>query len=286
MDSLWRRTLGESITVKLGLADDLWQAKVDRSQVESALLNLVINARDAMPGGGSLTVETMNTTLDATDPDLTPGDFAVIAVSDTGAGMTPEVLAKAAEPFFTTKGVGEGSGLGLSMVYGFTRQSGGQMKIYSEVGHGTTVRLYLPRAEPAADDGRPRIEPASVRGKGERVLVVEDNLEVRRVAVRQLTELGYRVAEAEDAKGGLQVLEADLAIDLVFTDIVMPGGMDGIEMIEQARILRPALRVLFTTGFTNAAVANNNRATGDDLLLSKPYRKADLAAKLREALTI
>jgi signal transduction histidine kinase/ActR/RegA family two-component response regulator/HAMP domain-containing protein len=286
MDTLWRRTLGQDITINLGLAPDLWRAKVDRSQMESALLNLVINARDAMAAGGALTVETMNTVLDNADPDLRPGEYAVIAVSDTGHGMSAEVLLKASEPFFTTKAVGQGSGLGLSMVYGFAKQSGGQMKIYSEVDLGTTVRIYLPRADHATLEEAPTSSTASVAGKGERVLVVEDNREVRRVAVRQLTELGYGVVEAEDARSGLQILHDDDAIDLVFTDIVMPGGMDGIEMIEQARQTNPTLRALFTTGFTRAAVANNNRATGSDLLITKPYRRAELAAKLREALTI
>jgi len=283
MAPLLRRTLGENVTVKLELTDDLWRTKLDSAQMESSLLNLVINARDAMPGGGVLTVETANATVDPDNPELPPGDYAVIAVSDTGSGIPPELLAKVVEPFFTTKGVGKGSGLGLSMIYGFAKQSGGQLRIYSEVGHGTTVRLYLPRSEEAIE--APKAPAAGlVKGRGERILVVEDNVDVRRVAVRQLTELGYQVVEADNGAAGLEVLSQDHGVDLVFTDIVMPGGMTGIEMIAAAREARPDLKALFTTGFTSAATANNSRVTGADMVISKPYRVAELAAKLREAL--
>ncbi|MBS0361737.1 MAG: response regulator [Proteobacteria bacterium] len=283
MAPLWRRTLGEAVTVKLALKGDLWRSRLDPAQMESSLLNLVINARDAMPDGGVLTVETTNATVDPDNPELPPGDYAVVAVSDTGTGIPPELLAKVVEPFFTTKGVGKGSGLGLSMIYGFAKQSGGQLRIYSEVGHGTTIRLYLPRSEEAVETVKaPATGP--VKGRGERVLVVEDNLDVRRVAVRQLTELGYQVVEAENGLAGLEVLTQDHGIDLVFSDVVMPGGMTGIEMIAAARERRPGLKALFTTGFTSAATANNNRVTGADMVISKPYRVTELAAKLREAL--
>ncbi len=281
---LWRRTLGENVSVRLGLDKGLWAARVDKPQLESALLNLVINARDAMPGGGNLTVETLNASLDGTDPELASGDYAVIAVSDTGEGMTPEVLARASEPFFTTKGVGKGSGLGLSMVYGFARQSGGQLKIYSEVGHGTTIRLYLPRSGDGTAQTREAPPPARVEGKGERVLVVEDNPDVRRVAVRQLTELGYFVVQAADGHEGLKAIAEDGEIDLVFTDIVMPGGMTGADMVEQARKSKPDLKVLFTTGFTAASTGAGRPQGAKDRLLSKPYRRQDLAAALRQAL--
>jgi signal transduction histidine kinase/ActR/RegA family two-component response regulator len=284
IDPLWRRTLGEAVTVNLVLDEDLWHARVDRSQMESALLNLVINARDAMPNGGTLTVETSNATLDDTDPDLKPGDYAMIAVSDTGEGMTPDVLGRVFEPFFTTKGVGEGTGLGLSMVYGFAKQSEGQLKLYSEAGHGTTVRIYLPRADSADADEVLRAEPESIMGRGERVLVVEDNPGVRRIAVRQLTDLGYEVVEADSGPAGLAAIRADPAIDLVFTDIIMPGGVTGIGMVEAARRARPGLRVLFTTGFASASALGGRHLTGAYPLISKPYRRADLAAKLREAL--
>src|SRR5579859_710083 len=283
MAPLWRRTLGENVVVKLVASSDTWSAKLDRAQMESSLLNLVINARDAMPDGGVLTVETGNATIDPDNPELPPGDYAVVAVSDTGHGMPPEVLAKVIEPFFTTKGVGKGSGLGLSMIYGFAKQSGGQLRIYSEVGHGTTVRLYLPRCLEAVA-AAPVAAKGPVRGKGERILIVEDNPDVRRVAVRQLTDLGYQVAEADSGAAGLETLSLDHGVDLVFSDIVMPGGMTGIEMVQAARRDHPDLKALFTTGFTSAATANNNRVTGADLMISKPYRVADLAAKLREAL--
>jgi PAS domain S-box-containing protein len=282
MAPLWRRTLPETVTVELALADGLWQTKLDRAQMESSLLNLVINARDAMPDGGVLTVETTNVIVDPDNPELPPGDYAVVAVSDTGTGIAPEILAKVVEPFFTTKGVGKGSGLGLSMIYGFAQQSGGQLRIYSEVGHGTTVRLYLPRSHEDAEREKPP-SGGPVKGCGERVLVVEDNVDVRRVTVRQLTALGYQVVEAENGPDGLEVLAHDHGVDIVFTDIVMPGGMTGIEMIAAARQHRPGLKALFTTG-SSAAAANNNRLTGADLVISKPYRAADLAAKLREAL--
>jgi PAS domain S-box-containing protein len=283
MGPLWRRTLGETVTVKLALADDLWRTKLDPVQMESSLLNLVINARDAMADGGVLTVETANATVDPDNPELPPGDYAVVAVSDTGSGIPPELLAKVIEPFFTTKGVGQGSGLGLSMIYGFAKQSGGQLRIYSEVGHGTTVRLYLPRSNEAVQAAKtPTAGP--VKGRGERVLVVEDNVDVRRVAVRQLTDLGYQVVEADTGAAGLEMLAGDHGIDVVFSDVVMPGGMTGIEMIAAAREARPDLKALFTTGFTSAATANNNRVTGADMVISKPYRVTELAAKLREAL--
>ena len=283
MAPLWRRTLGETVTVKLALEADLWRTKLDPAQMESSLLNLVINARDAMAEGGVLTVETTNATVDPDNPELRPGDYAVVAVSDTGSGIPPEILAKVIEPFFTTKGVGKGSGLGLSMIYGFAKQSGGQLRIYSEVGHGTTVRLYLPRSDEAAEAAKaPAAGP--VKGRGERVLVVEDNVDVRRVAVRQLTDLGYQVVEADSGMAGLEVLSHDHGVDLVFSDVVMPGGMTGIEMVAAARLARPDLKALFTTGFTSAATANNNRVTGADMVISKPYRVTELAAKLREAL--
>jgi PAS domain S-box-containing protein len=285
MAPLWRRTLGETVTVRLALADDLWRTKLDPAQMESSLLNLVINARDAMPGGGVLTVETANATVDPDNPELPPGDYAVVAVSDTGSGIPPELLAKVIEPFFTTKGVGKGSGLGLSMIYGFAKQSGGQLRIYSEVGHGTTVRLYLPRSDEAVEAAKaPSAGP--VRGRGERLLVVEDNVDVRRVAMRQLTELGYQVVEADSGAAGLAMLAGNHGIDLVFSDIVMPGGMTGIEMIAAAREAWPDLKALFTTGFTSAATANNNRVTGADMVISKPYRVTELATKLREALAV
>jgi PAS domain S-box-containing protein len=289
---LLQRTLGEQIKITTFLAPDLWPILVDPTQLESALINLAINARDAMRGtknGGRLIIETANHRLDddyvRINPDVTPGDYAMVAVSDTGVGMDAEVMAKVFDPFFTTKAPGEGTGLGLSMVYGFIRQSQGHIKIYSEPGLGTTVRLYLPRA-----DGRVE-EPAAAAvpeqppiGKGERILVVEDNAAVRRVVMDQLAGLGYRTIEAENAEAALAILKRGRAVDLLFTDIVMPGRMNGIELAEAARALRPKLKVLLTSGFARDAIEGSSDDGDLKNLLSKPYRKSELAARLRAAL--
>jgi CheY-like chemotaxis protein len=288
MASLWRQTLGQAVEVHLHHASNLWRTKTDRSQLEAALLNLVINARDAMGSSGVLTVETANVRLDPAAPhadDAPSGEFAMIAVSDTGEGMEPERLARVFEPFFTTKEVGKGSGLGLSMVYGFVNQSGGHVNIYSEVGIGTTIRIFLPRAEGAKPAAAAQEEPkASPRSRDETVMVVEDNHEIRRIAVRQLIDLGYEVVEAENGKLALAQLMGDVGVDLLFTDVVMPGGIDGLELVRAARLHRPGLKVLYTTGFTQAATRNGGTFTGEDSLISKPYRKADLALKVREVL--
>jgi PAS domain S-box-containing protein len=287
---LLRRTLGEQITIDLALADGLWPTVADPTQVETALANLAINARDAMPGGGRLTIETANKHLDeqyaAENVDVTPGDYVMLAVSDTGTGIPPDVLSRVFEPFFTTKGQGRGTGLGLSMIYGFVKQSRGHIKIYSEVGHGTTVRLYLPRAEtgpvaPAAE--APPEEPQGIAG-GATILLVEDNASVRATAAMQLASLGYRVIEAADAAAALAILDQGQAIDLLFTDMVMPGGMTGVQLAREARERRPELKVLFTSGFIDAAVQNDLRAEGFAGFLSKPYRKRDLARRVHEIL--
>ncbi|HKC03641.1 MAG TPA: ATP-binding protein [Sphingomicrobium sp.] len=291
MAPLWRRTLTEAIEVRIHLADGVWPTRVDASQLESATLNLVINARDAMPGGGKLTVETANMTIatgewyDGAEIEIASGDYVVISVSDNGSGMPPDVAARAFEPFFTTKPVGQGSGLGLSMIYGFAKQSGGSVKIYSEVGVGTTVRLYLPRD--GAKDGEAQegaaLQPIAGIGN-ERILLVEDNEAVRRVVARQLEELGYGVVTACNAADALLALSNDEGIDLMFTDVVMPGGMNGFELGRQARICRPALKVLHTTGFTGTFDNGSNPDAPPPHLLTKPYRKANLAIKLREVL--
>jgi CheY-like chemotaxis protein len=282
-----RRTLGEEIEITTELAPDLWTALVDPTQLESAVMNLAINARDAMPRGGQLIIETANKTIDtqyvAMNADATPGDYVMIAISDTGTGMPPDVVARAFEPFFTTKPTGQGTGLGLSMVYGFARQSRGHVQIYSEVGRGTSVRLYLPRGTgeaPVAATGAPETMP---RAKpGERILAVEDNIEVRQIVVAQLRELGYEVVEAVNGESGMAMLERDTAIDLVFTDVVMPGGMSGYDLARAARVLRPGIKVLLTSGFPKTA----RDADGGTFveLLTKPYRKAELAAKIRAVL--
>ena len=304
---LLRRTLGEQIEIATGLAADLWPAFADPTQFESALVNLAINARDAMPDGGRLTIETANATLDeryaGENVEVTPGDFVALAVTDTGTGMAPEVLARAFEPFFTTKPVGQGTGLGLSMVYGFARQSHGHVKIYSELGHGTTVRLYLPRgaggaarpgeaaqaaADPAADPhagGRGSTRPTALptARAGERVLVVEDNPDVRKIVTSQLAELGYRVVEAANAEAALKLLAQGEMADLLFSDVVMPG-MSGDQLARAARELRPGLKVLLTSGFAKSSMQAGPRPDEFRNLLSKPYRKADLAEKLRAVL--
>ena len=284
--TLWHRTVGAEVTIRLDLAQDLWLTTVDPAQVESAMLNLVINARDAMPGGGRITVETRNVRFapggasDEDEADGEPGEYCVIAVSDNGSGMSPDTVARAFEPFFTTKGVGKGSGLGLSMIYGFAKQSGGQVKIYSETGHGTVVRLYLPRAR---DEAAAAVSVEAVdlpRSCSERILLVEDDEGVRRVAARQLEELGYEVLVATDAGHALSLL-GDAQVDLLFTDIVMPGGMSGVELADRVRARYPKMRVLFTSGFTQPGTLGLDAG---DALLSKPYRKLDLAVRLRQIL--
>jgi PAS domain S-box-containing protein len=285
---LLHRTLGEQVEIKLVLSSDLWPAMADPSQFESALVNLSINARDAMNQSGRLTIETANTHLDAdyvrNNPEVAIGDYTLLCVSDTGSGMTPEVLARAFEPFFTTK-AGKGSGLGLSMVYGFARQSRGHVKIYSEPDRGTTIRLYLPRA--AAKSGTTRARkpdlPQAARAN-ERILVVEDNTEVRETVVRQLRDLGYDTLEAPGGKEAIDILLTEERIDLLFSDVVMPGGMDGTQLAEAASEIRPGLKVLLTSGFARASIQEGATSAYLKNLLSKPYRKTELAERLRATL--
>jgi two-component system, cell cycle sensor histidine kinase and response regulator CckA len=282
---LLRRTLGQQLEIETKFAADLWLVLADPVQLESAFANLAINARDAMPRGGRLTVQTANKQLDADyaaqNVDVAPGDYVMLAVSDNGSGIAPEILEKVFDPFFTTKEPGHGTGLGLSMVYGFAKQSGGHVKIYSEAGHGTTVRLYLPRAgDGQRADPRPA-KPREVLTGDSRILVVEDSAEVRRVAVNHLLAFGYSVVEASNAAEALERLVADQSIDLLFTDVIMPGGLSGPDLARKARRLRPNIKVLFTSGYAETAVGGTV-LTGS--LLSKPYRKEELARKLREVL--
>jgi PAS domain S-box-containing protein len=287
MAKLLSRAIGAQIEVHLVLPDDAWPVLIDPAQLESALLNLAVNARDAMPQGGTLTIETANCAFDAEGAaayvDSAPGDYLVVAVSDTGSGMAPEVVARAFEPFFSTKGVGKGSGLGLSMVYGFVKQSGGDARIYSELGRGTTVRLYLPRARGSAVRADQTAAPTIGSRGGERVLVVEDNPPLRRLSARQLRDLGYAVIEAATGPEALAVLGSGVSVDLLFTDVVMPGGLDGQALAQRAQALRPGLKVLFTSGFTAAAGAAVDAALADRLL-AKPFRKTDLARRVRAIL--
>jgi signal transduction histidine kinase len=288
---LLQRTLGEHIALELVASAGLWPALADSNQLEQALLNLAVNARDAMPGGGKLTIETENVFLDeaylatVTEP-VTPGQYVLIAVSDTGHGMDSEILSRVFEPFFTTKETGKGTGLGLSQVYGFLRQSGGHVRIYSEEGQGTTVKLYLPRAHggietPAAARSRPDI--SLLRGT-ETVLVVEDDEGVRAYSTGVLRELGYTVVEAFDGASALAVLENHGRVDLLFTDVVLPGGLHGHKLAEQIRQRQPAIRVLFTSGYTRNAIVHNGRIDPGVQLITKPFTYEDLAVRVRQVL--
>ena len=285
MSDLLRRTLGESISIETVNAPDLWRVEVDANQLESALLNLAVNARDAMPEGGKLTIETANTELDdiysARYEGLAPGDYVLIAVSDTGVGMDKDVLEKAFEPFFTTKEVGQGTGLGLSQVYGLVKQSGGHVRIYSEVGEGTTVKLFLPRlARDVAHEAPRKSAPISRSRSGETILVVEDDNDVRTATTEMLRELGYTVVAAAEGAAALGILEARNDIALLLTDVGLPGGMNGRQLADAARALRPALPVLFATGYARNAIVHHGRLDAGIHLLVKPYTHAELAAKL------
>jgi PAS domain S-box-containing protein len=287
---LLRRMLGEDIDVSLDLAEHVWPVMADPAQLEASVTNLATNARDAMPKGGRLIISTANGHLDAeytaAHVDVTPGDFAMIEVSDTGSGMSAETLNQIFEPFFTTKEPGKGTGLGLSMVFGFMRQSGGHVNVYSEPGVGTTFRLYLPRVAAEASEREVRdATPATAHGAGETVLVVEDNPAVRRVVMRQLRDLGYCVLECDRAAAALEILQRK-PVDLLFTDIVMPGGLDGVELARLARERWPALKVVLTSGFPQVRVNSNGDVLGDLQLLNKPYSKEELAAVLRAALSL
>jgi signal transduction histidine kinase len=286
---LLRRTLGESIALETVLAGGLWRTMVDANQLENALLNLAVNARDAMPQGGRLTVETANTYLDdayaAQHEDVTPGQYVMIAVSDTGIGMDRETLDRVFEPFFTTKDVGHGTGLGLSQVYGFIKQSQGHVKLYSEPGQGTVAKLYLPRLlGETAEVEMEAAQPAIPAGRGELILVVEDEATVREHSVASLRELGYRVMAAGDGRSALRLLEREPAIRMLFTDVGLPGGMSGRQLADAARIRRPDLKVLYTTGYARNAIVHGGVLDPGTLLLPKPFSHAALAAKVRAVL--
>jgi CheY-like chemotaxis protein len=282
--ALARRTVSETIELSLELGADLWRCCVDPAQLQSAVLNLVINARDAMPGAGRVTIAARNETVGSGVPDLAAGDYVRLSVADTGSGMAPEVVARVFEPFFTTKGVGKGSGLGLSMVYGFAKQSGGTVRIESAPGRGTTVQLYLPRTTrmPArAEHVPPRPMPRAERPAT--VLIVEDEEDVRQLVAESLEEFGYRVLLAENAPAAVSVLERD-TVDLLLSDIVMPGGMSGLELADRARRLRGELPVLLTTGYAEAIDHATARETGIELL-RKPFRPRELGAKIHQMLS-
>ena len=287
MTDLIRRTVGPEITVETVDMVGLWPALVDPPQLENALLNLAINARDAMPDGGRITIETANRWMDdrsARERDVEPGQYLSLCVSDTGTGMPPDVIASAFDPFFTTKPLGMGTGLGLSMIYGFARQSGGQVRIYSEVGQGTMVCVYLPRhygesgvaAQEADHSGE---APRAVQG--ETVLVIDDEPTVRMLVIDVLGDLGYDALEAEDGASGLKILQSRARVDLLITDVGLPGGMNGRQVADAARILRPGLKVLFITGYAENAVVGNGHLDPGMAVLTKPFAMDDLAGKIR-----
>jgi CheY-like chemotaxis protein/two-component sensor histidine kinase len=290
LEDLFRRTKGAHIELKVQLGTDIWPVNTDASQLENALLNLVINARDAMPDGGQLCIETANSYLDGTDiTTLEPvkaGDYVMLGVSDNGAGMTAKILAKAFDPFFTTKPIGQGTGLGLSMIYGFAQQSGGHVTIQSEPGQGTCVRLYLPRLHGTALE---RTVPASqgeapVALEGEAVVVVEDDPAVRMLVVNVLDELGYTAHQAADARAALPLLESDLRVDLLVTDVGLPG-MNGRQLAEIARQHRPELKVLFMTGYAEKAAERQGFLEAGMDMVAKPFSIDLLANKIRSMIS-
>ena len=290
MEELIRRTVGPSIHLEVVGLSGVWPALIDPGQLENALLNLCINARDAMPDGGRITIETANKWIDDAGSrrhDLPPGQYLSVCVTDTGTGMSPDLMAKVFEPFFTTKPLGEGTGLGLSMVYGFARQSGGQVRLYSEVGEGTTVCLYLPRhyGEASEDDVARRLAEVGRAGQGETVLIVDDEPSVRMLVTEVLEDLGYTAIEAADSAAGLKVLQSDVRIDLLVTDVGLPGGMNGRQMADAGRERRPDLKVLFITGYAENAVLGNGHLLPGMQVLTKPFVLETLATRIKDLIS-
>jgi CheY-like chemotaxis protein len=286
MEDLLRRSVGPAVELEVVGAGGLWAAKLDAAQLENAVLNLCINARDAMaPNGGRITIETANKWLDeraAAERGLAPGQYVSICVTDTGCGMPPDVIAQVFDPFFTTKPLGQGTGLGLSMVYGFIRQSGGQVRVYSEVGKGSTLCLYVPRyvGEARADENSTEVTVDP--GSGETVLIIDDEATIRLVASEVLRENGYRVIEAPDGPTGLKILQSELPIHLLVTDVGLPGGMNGRQVADAARSVRPELRVLFITGYAENAIIGNGLLDRGMSIITKPFEMAVFANKVRE----
>ncbi len=281
-------TLGQQIEISPKLAADAWSAMVDPTQLTTAILNLALNARDAMPGGGKLTLETRNVYLDegyaSTQTEVAVGNYVMIAVSDTGTGIAAANLEKVFDPFFTTKEVGKGTGLGLSMVFGFVKQSGGHVKIYSEEGQGTSVKIYLPRSTGLPETAAEAQATSAAVGGDETVLVVEDDALVRRYVMTQIESLGYATLEAANGAEALDIIDNHGDIDLLFTDVIMPGGMNGRQLVDEALKRRPQLKALFTSGYTENAILHHGRLDAGVLLLAKPYRKPELARMIRVAL--
>jgi signal transduction histidine kinase len=288
LHDMLQRTLGETVELKVEGPPDLWPATIDPHQFELALVNLAINAKDAMPRGGTMTIETANVTLDKTfaeqHEEVIPGDYVEVAVSDTGTGMPHEVLEKVFEPFFTTKEVGEGSGLGLSMVYGFAKQSKGQITVNSEVDHGTTIKLYMPRSQEEAGESDTKDDTQEYARGSERILVVEDDPNVRKGPVKILRDQGYEVVEAGNGEEAINHLKTGQSFDLLFTDVVLPGGMTGVEIAEEAKRRQPGIKVLYATGYAENAVVHNGHLDPGVILVNKPYRRAELLGKVRAVL--
>ena len=283
---LLRPTLGEQIEIETILEPEIAASHIDPSQLANSVLNMAINARDAMPNGGKLLLETRNVVLDEAyaqaNEDVRPGPYVMLAVSDTGTGMPAEVRDKVFEPFFTTKEVGKGSGLGLSMVYGFVKQSGGHIRVYSEEGHGTTIRLYLPPAQGEVETAAQAAAPLS--GGTEIIFVVEDDPLVRNFVIAQLQSLGYRTIAAADSRAALAQVENGQPFDLLFTDVIMPGAMTGRQLADEVTKRRPGMKVLYTSGYTDNAIVHHGRLDQGVLLLTKPYRRSQLAQMVRLAL--
>jgi CheY-like chemotaxis protein len=289
MEELIQRTVGPSVHMEVVGAGGLWPTLVDPNQLENALLNLCINARDAMPDGGRLTIETANKWLDeraAKERELTPGQYVSLCVTDTGTGMTPDVVARAFDPFFTTKPLGMGTGLGLSMIYGFVRQTGGQVRIYTEIGKGTTMCLYLPRheSEAGADEEISPDHPSGASGDGQVVLVIDDEPTIRMLIAEVLEEQGYSTIEASDGPSGMRVLQSPARIDLLITDVGLPGGMNGRQIADAARELRRDLKVLFITGYAENALVGNGHLEPGMQVVTKPFALEALARRIRDML--
>ena len=286
MEDLIGRTIGVQIELETVNAAGLWPSLIDPSQLENAILNLCINARDAMPNGGKITIETGNRWFDrrtARERGVEPGQYISLCVSDTGTGMTPEVQAKAFDPFFTTKPIGVGTGLGLSMIYGFAKQSGGAVSIYSEVGQGSMVCIYLPRHRGRTEQGEAPAEfSAAPRGEGETVLVIDDEPTVRMLVSEVLADLGYTAIEAEDGAAGLKVLNSSARVDLLVTDVGLPGGLNGRQVADGARMVRPDLKVLFITGYAENAVLSHGHLDPGMHVMTKPFAMETLARRIRE----
>jgi CheY-like chemotaxis protein len=275
-----RRALGEAYELEVVCTAGAWNIEVDPAQLEVSLVNLAVNARDAMPEGGKLTIETSNAFIDETylakASDLTPGQYAVISVSDTGAGMPPEVIARAFEPFFTTKPTGQGTGLGLSQVYGFAKQSGGHVNLYSEVGEGVTVKMYFPRVYRSAGPSEQVGRAPTVLGRGQRILVVEDDDDLRRFVTDTLRDLNYDVAEASNGKQALEMVQNGVSFEALLTDVVMPG-LNGRQLAEQVMSIAPSIKILYMTGYSRNAIIHHGRLDPGLTLLQKPFTRHELA---------